>query len=66
MLEAEQKEISLVVNWEEIHKPGQVKVYVVEYRDKGVIDSVFKVLHKQGWMKRTNSTTPFSFSCFVI
>ena len=41
-------EIALVVNWEEIYKPDQAKVYPVGQRDKELIDMAFDKLRKAG------------------
>ena len=59
-------EIPLVDNWKEIYKAGQARVYPVGTRDKQVIDEAFDKLHQQGRMDWTNSSTPFSFPCFVV
>ena len=59
-------EIPLVDNWEDIYKAGQARVYPVGKRDKQVIDDAFDKLHQQGRIDWTNSSTPFSFPCFVV
>ena len=66
VLENQWMEIPLVDNWQEIYKVGQIRVYLVDIRDKEVIDKVFDKLHKQGRIKWTTISTLFSFPCFVV
>ena len=43
--------ISLVDNWQKIYKVDQARVYLVDIRDKKVIDKVFDKLYEQDRME---------------
>lgn len=57
--------IPLKSDWEN-KIPGKVKIYSLESRNKNLIDKTFDELHRLGRMDWTNTSTPFSYSCFVV
>lgn len=62
----EEMTINLIPDWQSKYKAGQARVYTAGSEDRKVIDKTFDELHKQGRLHWTNTSTPFSFPCFVI
>ncbi|RDL33672.1 uncharacterized protein BP5553_08040 [Venustampulla echinocandica] len=62
----EEMQLPLIDNWETKYKPGQARVYAVGREDRRVIDEVFDELHRQGRLRWTSESTPFTFPCFVV
>ncbi len=59
-------EIPLVEDWREKYKPGQARVYPVGQTDRDIIDKAFDKLQGQDRAEWTKTSTPFTFSCFVV
>lgn len=57
--------IPLKSDWED-KTPGKIRVYPLGTRDKEFIDKTFHELHSLGRMEWTNTSTPFSYPCFVV
>jgi len=64
--EKEWMNILLIDDWEAKYKPGQAHVYSVSQNDWEVINKAFDKLQSQECLKWTKTSTPFTFSCFVV
>ena len=64
--EEEWMKIPLINNWQDVYKPANAKVYLLEPRNREVVDAQFDKLHQQGRLKWSTEATPFSYPCFVV
>ena len=51
--------IFFVENWRELYKPGQIQMYLIEKKNRKIIDKQFDKLHEQKRMEWTPTATLF-------